>query len=81
MFYLGGNGFYWKAVFHKQAPWAMEVRRAESGVRVWATDVGESYHAFDGSYAASGGASGDPHTSLWAMVFQVRELVMATHIS
>ncbi len=50
LFYLGGNGFYWKAVFHKQAPWAMEVRRAESGVRVWATDVGESYHAFDGSY-------------------------------
>jgi len=50
LFYLGGNGFYWKAVFHKQAPWAMEVRRAESGVRVWATEVGESYHAFDGSY-------------------------------
>jgi len=50
LFYLGGNGFYWKAVFHKQAPWAMEVRRAESGVRIWATEVGESYHAFDGSY-------------------------------
>jgi N,N-dimethylformamidase len=50
LFYLGGNGFYWKAVFHPQAPWAMEVRRAESGVRVWATEVGEGYHAFDGSY-------------------------------
>src|SRR6185369_14261186 len=48
--YLGGNGFYWKAVFHSQAPYAMEVRRAESGVRSWATEVGESYHAFDGSY-------------------------------
>ena len=36
--YLGGNGFYWKAVFHPQAPWAMEVRRAESGVRVWASE-------------------------------------------
>ncbi len=50
LFYLGGNGFYWKAVFHPEAPWAMEVRRAESGVRIWATEVGESYHAFDGSY-------------------------------
>ena len=50
LFYLGGNGFYWKAVFHKHADWAMEVRRAESGVRIWATEVGESYHAFDGSY-------------------------------
>ncbi len=50
LFYLGGNGFYWKAVFHPEAPWAMEVRRAESGVRIWATEVGEGYHAFDGSY-------------------------------
>ena len=50
LLYLGGNGFYWKAVFHKHAPWAMEVRRAESGVRIWATEPGESYHAFDGSY-------------------------------
>ena len=50
LFYLGGNGFYWKAVFHRQAPYALEVRRAESGVRNWATEVGESYHAFDGSY-------------------------------
>ena len=33
--YLGGNGFYWKAVFHPEAPWAMEVRRAESGVRTF----------------------------------------------
>ncbi len=50
LFYLGGNGFYWKAVFHKQAPYALEVRRAESGVRNWATEVGEGWHAYDGSY-------------------------------
>jgi len=48
--YLGGNGFYWKTVFHKQAPYALEVRRAEGGIRIWGTEVGESYHAFDGSY-------------------------------
>lgn len=50
LFYLGGNGFYWKAVFHPYAPYAMEVRRAESGVRMWATEVGEGWHAYDGSY-------------------------------
>jgi len=50
LIYLGANGFYWKTVFHKEAPWALEVRRAESGIRSWATEVGENYHAFDGSY-------------------------------
>ncbi|MBL8701110.1 MAG: N,N-dimethylformamidase [Alphaproteobacteria bacterium] len=50
LMYLGGNGFYWKTVFHKEAPYALEVRRAEGGIRTWATEVGESYHAFDGSY-------------------------------
>lgn len=50
LFYLGGNGFYWKTVFHKEAPYALEIRRAEGGIRRWATEVGESYHAFDGSY-------------------------------
>ena len=48
--YLGGNGFYWKVVFHAEAPWALELRRAEGGVRAWASEVGESYHAFDGTY-------------------------------
>ncbi|MBI1775097.1 MAG: N,N-dimethylformamidase [Proteobacteria bacterium] len=50
LMYFGGNGFYWKTVFHRQAPYALEVRRAEGGIRLWATEVGESYHAFDGSY-------------------------------
>ncbi len=50
LMYLGGNGFYWKTVFHQEAPYALEVRRAEGGIRKWATEVGESYHAFDGSY-------------------------------
>lgn len=50
LIYLGGNGFYWKAVRHKTAPYALEVRRAEGGIRVWPTEPGESYHAFDGSY-------------------------------
>jgi N,N-dimethylformamidase len=48
--YLGGNGFYWRAEPSATAPHALEVRRAEGGIRVWATDPGESYHQFGGGY-------------------------------
>ncbi len=48
--YLGGNGFYWKVVPHGDGPWALEIRRAEGGIRLWETLPGESYHAFDGTY-------------------------------
>jgi N,N-dimethylformamidase len=48
--YLGGNGFYWRTEPAEDAPHALELRRAESGIRVWATEPGESYHAFGGGY-------------------------------
>jgi len=48
--YLGGNGFYWRTEPSEDAPHALELRRAESGIRVWATEPGESYHAFGGGY-------------------------------
>ena len=48
--YLGGNGFYWRAEPCEAAPHALEVRRAEGGIRVWATEAGENYHAFGGGY-------------------------------
>ncbi|MSP89810.1 MAG: N,N-dimethylformamidase [Alphaproteobacteria bacterium] len=50
LMYLGGNGFYWRAEPSIDAPHALEVRRAEGGIRVWATEVGESYHQFGGVY-------------------------------
>lgn len=50
LMYLGGNGFYWRAEPSIDAPHAIEVRRAEGGIRVWATDPGESYHQFGGGY-------------------------------
>ncbi|HEY2132693.1 MAG TPA: N,N-dimethylformamidase beta subunit family domain-containing protein [Acetobacteraceae bacterium] len=50
LMYLGGNGFYWRAEPSESAPHALEVRRAEGGIRVWATEVGENYHAFGGGY-------------------------------
>ncbi len=51
LMYLGGNGFYWRAEPSEAEPHALEVRRAEGGIRVWATETGENYHAFGGGYA------------------------------
>ena len=50
LMYLGGNGFYWRAEPSATDPHALEVRRAEGGIRVWATIPGESYHQFGGGY-------------------------------
>lgn len=50
LLYLGGNGFYWRVAFSDHWPGAMELRRAEDGVRNWQTGDGESYHAFTGEY-------------------------------
>ena len=48
--YLGGNGFYWKVALHPEGNAAIEIRRAEGGIRAWAAEPGEYYHAFDGGY-------------------------------
>eukprot|EP00934_Nitzschia_sp_Nitz4_P005718 Nitzschia sp. Nitz4//scaffold63_size106090//35806//38067//NITZ4_004385-RA/size106090-processed-gene-0.54-mRNA-1//1//CDS//3329555960//5708//frame0 len=50
--YLGGNGFYWRVAASNEDPDAnlLEIRRCEGGVRTWAAEPGEYYHALDGSY-------------------------------
>ena len=48
--YLGGNGFYWRVALSDAAPGAVEIRRAEGGIRAWAAEPGEYYNAFDGEY-------------------------------
>ena len=50
LLYLGGNGFYWRVAFSDAWPGAIELRRAEDGVRNWQTETGESYHSFNGEY-------------------------------
>ena len=50
LLYLGGNGFYWRVAFSDAWPGAIELRRAEDGVRNWQTEPGESYHSFTGEY-------------------------------
>jgi N,N-dimethylformamidase len=50
LMYLGGNGFYWRVALNDKVPGAIEVRRTEGGIRTWAAEPGEYYHAFDGAY-------------------------------
>ena len=50
LLYLGGNGFYWRIARHKWDPSLLEIRRAEDGLRAWASEPGEYYNAFDGAY-------------------------------
>ena len=50
LIYLGGNGFYWRIARHTEDPSLLEIRRAEDGIRAWASEPGEYYNAFDGEY-------------------------------
>jgi N,N-dimethylformamidase beta subunit-like, C-terminal len=47
LMYLGGNGFYWRTVFHPRRDGLIEVRRSE-GVRSWDTAPGEQATSFTG---------------------------------
>ena len=72
LMYLGGNGFYWRAEPCAAAPHALEVRRAEGGIRVWATEAGESYHAFGGGYGGLWRRIGRPAHRLVGNGFSVQ---------
>ena len=50
LMYLGGNGFYWKIGRNPNEPHMIEIRRAEGGMRVWASQPGETYNQLDGEY-------------------------------
>jgi N,N-dimethylformamidase len=50
LMYLGANGFYWKIARPASAPHMLEIRRAEGGIRAWASEPGEYYHQLDGGY-------------------------------
>ena len=48
LMYMGGNGFYWRIAFNPELPGAIEVRRAEGGIRTWAAQAGEYHMSFSG---------------------------------
>mmetsp|Transcript_14107 Transcript_14107/g.23466 ORF Transcript_14107/g.23466 Transcript_14107/m.23466 type:complete len:729 (-) Transcript_14107:57-2243(-) len=69
LMYLGGNGFYWRIARHEQDPDLLEIRRAEDGLRAWASEPGEYYHAFDGSYGGLWRRNGRPPQRLVGVGF------------
>ena len=67
--YLGGNGFYWRIARHRENPAMLEIRRAEDGLRAWAAEPGEYYHAFDGEYGGLWRRNGSPPQKLVGVGF------------
>ena len=67
--YLGGNGFYWRIVRHPEDSTLLEIRRSEDGLRAWASEPGEYYNAFDGSYGGLWRRNGRPPQQLVGIGF------------
>lgn len=79
LLYLGGNGFYWRVAFSDAWPGAMELRRAEDGVRNWQTENGESYHAFTGEYGGMWRRQGRAPNELVGVGFAAQGFDRATY--
>ena len=79
LMYLGGNGFYWRVAFSDDWPGAMELRRAEDGVRNWSTGDGESYHAFGGEYGGMWRRNGRPPNEVAGVGFAAQGFGRATY--
>ncbi len=72
--YLGGNGFYWRIALQDEAPHAIEVRRAEGGIRTWEARPGEYWHAFDGCYGGLWRRNARPPQALVGVGFSAQGL-------
>lgn len=48
LLYLGGNGFYWVTSVDPDRPHVIEIRRGESGTRIWQAAPGEYHHSTTG---------------------------------
>ena len=55
-------------------PGLLEVRRAEGGIRAWATDPGESHHQLDGGYGGLWRRNGRPPQSVGGVGFSSQGL-------
>ncbi|HEX7781548.1 MAG TPA: N,N-dimethylformamidase beta subunit family domain-containing protein [Sphingobium sp.] len=73
LIYTGGNGFYWRiARGSGTAQHAIEIRRAEGGVRRWASEPGEYYQSFDGRYGGLWRRNGRPPQQLVGIGFSAQ---------
>jgi len=79
LMYLGGNGFYWRVAFSDDWPGAIELRRAEDGVRNWQTENGENYHAFTGEYGGMWRRNNRAPNELVGIGFAAQGFGRATH--
>ena len=60
--YMGGNGFYWRVAYSPEFPGAIEMRRAEDGMRSWIAEPGEYHMSFSGELSGLWSRSGiAPH--------------------
>ena len=72
--YLGGNGFYWRIATCPAIPDVLEIRRAEGGIRAWAAEPGEYFHALDGGYGGLWRRNGRPPQMLCGVGFSAQGL-------
>ncbi len=72
--YLGGNGFYWRIATSSDIPDVLEIRRAEGGIRTWAAEPGEYFHALDGAYGGLWRRNGRPPQMLCGVGFSAQGL-------
>ena len=79
LMYLGGNGFYWRVSFSDCWPGAIELRRAEDGVRNWQTGDGENYHAWGGEYGGLWRRNGRAPNQLVGIGFAAQGFERATY--
>ncbi|HLI13768.1 MAG TPA: N,N-dimethylformamidase beta subunit family domain-containing protein [Alphaproteobacteria bacterium] len=77
--YLGANGFYWRIARDTRMPHLIELRRAESGVRAWAAEPGEYYHALDGQLGGLWRRSRRPPQMLAGIGFVSQGAFESTH--
>ncbi len=77
--YLGGNGFYWRIARDRARPHLIELRRAEGGIRAWAAEPGEYYHATDGQYGGLWRRNRRPPQMLVGVGFSGQGLFESTH--
>jgi N,N-dimethylformamidase len=77
--YLGGNGFYWRIAIHKEQSDALEIRRGEGGIRAWASEPGEYYNAFDGSYGGLWRRSARPPQQLTGIGFSAQGVFVGSY--
>jgi N,N-dimethylformamidase len=77
--YLGGNGFYWRIARSPRVPGALEVRRAEGGIRAWDAETGEYYHALDGAYGGLWRRNARPPQRLVGVGFSAQGLFEGSH--